>query len=304
MDEQPIVPGGAQPASWLKQGVWRSARIVAERARERGAITSIATQKQRLRDNGLPFVVRIVENLAHKTQAASAATSANLNPFLPYDPELFVGEAGTQRVVLLNKYNVVDQHLLIVTREFQSQESCLTLSDFAALTDVMVAAETEPLAFYNSGQVAGASQAHKHLQVVPLFEDASNLTAPLDPIIASCVAQQHIGEVPLLSFSHTAARVDPARPADLPERLHTLYLELLGRQKLVASGDSSSAPAGPYNLLLTRRWMLLVPRVRESFHGISLNALAFGGALLVKDKDQWDVLRREGPLAALRHVVR
>ena len=61
---------------------------------------------------------------------------------------------------------------------------------------------------------------------------------------------------------------------------------------------------GPYNLLATRRWLLLVPRSEEYFEGISINALGFAGALLVKDTTQLAVLRSHGPMTALRHVAR
>ena len=41
----------------------------------------------------------------------------------------------------------------------------------------------------------------------------------------------------------------------------------------------------------------------ECFAGISLNALAFAGALLVRSQEQLDLLRQQGPLAALQHVA-
>ena len=55
----------------------------------------------------------------------------------------------------------------------------------------------------------------------------------------------------------------------------------------------------PYNLLFTRQWMLLVPRSREFYRGISVNALGFAGALLVRDQRQLLCLRGVGPMAAL-----
>ena len=58
----------------------------------------------------------------------------------------------------------------------------------------------------------------------------------------------------------------------------------------------------PYNLLLCRRWMLLVPRRREDFDGVSVNALGFAGSLLVPDREHLERLRRAGPGQALRSV--
>jgi ATP adenylyltransferase len=307
MAEDATSDNGSRSAGWLDQGLWRSARRVAERACKHGAMAPIKTRRQTLSDGGLPFVVRIVESLRDKARLAApaGAAGANLNPFLPYEPELFVGDVGPDHVALLNKYNVVREHLLIVTRTFQSQEALLTRADFAALALCMTAAESEPLGFYNSGRVAGASQAHRHLQLVPLFDVDSTSHAPLDPLIRASVAQQQLGTADLLPFSHSVARIDEQAVGDMPQHLHELYVELLRRQQLLAADSvTAESPAGPYNLLLTRRWMLLVPRVRESFRGISLNALAFGGALLVKDDQQLDVLRGAGPLAALQAAAR
>jgi ATP adenylyltransferase len=58
----------------------------------------------------------------------------------------------------------------------------------------------------------------------------------------------------------------------------------------------------PYNLLVTDRWMLVVPRSRERFEGISINALGFAGALLVRDPAQLAAVERAGPMSVLRHV--
>jgi sulfate adenylyltransferase (ADP) / ATP adenylyltransferase len=48
---------------------------------------------------------------------------------------------------------------------------------------------------------------------------------------------------------------------------------------------------------------LLVPRSQEFFEGISINALGFAGALLVKDVAQLAVLRTVGPMTALQRVA-
>jgi ATP adenylyltransferase len=73
----------------------------------------------------------------------------------------------------------------------------------------------------------------------------------------------------------------------------------------VGSASEASAPhqALPYNLLLTREWMLLVPRARESVAGISINALGFGGSLFVKTPHQVEQIARLRPMAMLQHVA-
>jgi hypothetical protein len=73
---------------------------------------------------------------------------------------------------------------------------------------------------------------------------------------------------------------------DAGEVLHRLYGELLDLTGIGASLQPDGRLHGAYNLLLTRQWMLLVPRRHECFAGISLNALAFAGALLTRDRQE------------------
>ena len=80
---------------------------------------------------------------------------------------------GAAHVVVLNKFPVIDRHLLLVTRQFEDQHTPLSHADFDALAAVI--AVHGGLGFYNGGRTAGASQAHKHLQWVP--ETAATLEA-------------------------------------------------------------------------------------------------------------------------------
>jgi ATP adenylyltransferase len=48
---------------------------------------------------------------------------------------------------------------------------------------------------------------------------------------------------------------------------------------------------------------MLVPRSQEFFEGISINALGFAGALLVKDAAQLAMLRKQGPMTVLQRVA-
>ena len=70
------------------------------------------------------------------------------------------------------------------------------------------------------------------------------------------------------------------------------------------SRNESRHHSEPYCLLLTRDWMLLVPRSREHFEDISFNSLAFAGSLFVRDESQLERLKTVGPMQALRQVTR
>ena len=270
-------------------------------ARRRGAIQSLPTAMEVIEQNGIPFQVRVLQALANKESAT--ATPSKVNPFLPYDPELFVASISPTHIALLNKFNVVEHHLLIVTRAFEDQQCQLTQKDCEAL--LIGLTEIDGLAFYNAGRQAGASQSHKHLQLVPFNPTIAPL--PIDPLLRFPQADGMVGAIPGLPFRHVGAPMDPDWTN--PEKhsgasLHASYRTLLRAAGLsVDPTVGSHMPTAPYNLLVTRKWMLLVPRSQECFEGISINALGFAGAFLVKDKQQLATLRRFGPVTALQHVT-
>jgi ATP adenylyltransferase len=268
-------------------------------ARRSGAIQSIPTTVEMIEQNGIPFQVRVLAMLEKK--AAENTIREKPNPFLPYDPELFVAPISPTHISLLNKFNVVDHHLLIVTREFEQQQAQLTQKDCEAL--LIALTEIDGLAFYNAGAVAGASQSHKHFQVIPL-DDPTIAPLPIDSLLR--FAKTDTGTVPGLPFLHAYAAMDhdwtnPEK--DSGASLHACYRSLVRAVGFsVDAGPGTHTPTAPYNLLVTRRWLLLVPRSQECFEGISINALGFGGMFLVKDVPQLAILRREGPMTALEHV--
>lgn len=293
-------------ASFPPWTLWDRLLTVTQRAWQRGALQPIPTDFQYLEDGGIRFLVRVVRQLASKPRPSRNRTledAAKKNPFLPYDPDLYVADASPTHVCLLNKFNVVDHHLLIVTRAFEEQETYLRRRDFEALWTCL--AEFEGLGFYNSGVVAGASQPHKHLQLVPLPLDPAGPKLPIAPVIHSVEISPQAQRLGALPFPHAIAALQAGAGAG-PEAAAAEAFDQY-RRLLPAIGVPWSAAgerlATPYNLLVTRQWMLAVPRVRECFHSISCNALTFSGAMLVRNEEELAVLRRVGPLAVLRHVT-
>jgi len=78
-----------------------------------------------------------------------------------------------------NKFAVVPLHFLLVTKHFESQTFPLTPPQLIAAYQVLLSfydakrsADSpagELLCFYNCGEMSGASQPHKHVQVSGLF---------------------------------------------------------------------------------------------------------------------------------------
>jgi ATP adenylyltransferase len=200
----------------------------------------------------------------------------------------------------LNKYNVVDYHLLLITRAFEEQESWLTLQDFAAMWACM--AEFDGLAFYNAGKTAGASQRHKHLQIVPLPLVPTGPQIPIEPLLGAAQFQNSIATIPGFTFLHAFATLESCwqKPPFLAAKI-TLerYLSLLEAVGL----QPGRGQFGAYNLLVTRKWMLLVRRAQEYFQSIPVNSLGFAGTLFVRDQQQMQILKQHGPMTVLRNVA-
>jgi sulfate adenylyltransferase (ADP) / ATP adenylyltransferase len=284
--------------------LWAKTVAATAHANACGAIRPIAATYSVIEEAGIPFVVwsPAPRSPAKQASAKEKPTYADdsPNPFLPYAPEMFVADLTPTHVCLLNKYNIFAHHLLIVTRAFEHQEDWLTAADFTAMWLCMAA--FPGLAFYNAGQVAGASQRHKHLQYVPLPLTPGAPDLPTAATLARAEYTGPIGHIAALPFRHALARLDPAwaaTPVAAGAATVAIYLALL---EAVGIPYQAGRQGAPYNLLATPAWMLLVPRSRESYQGISVNALGYAGSLLARGAPQAEVLRREGPLAVLRQV--
>ena len=283
--------------------LWPAILRQTEHALRRGALRPIETVQTVLEERGIRFLVRQVSSLARKEETRQAR-KVEVNPFLPYDPDLFVADLSDTHLALLNKVNVIDHHLLIVTRSFKPQEALLEFADFVALAACM--AEFDGLGFYNGGAESGASQRHKHLQIVPLPLGASGPPLPIESVLGPGGMEGPISTVPGLPFLHAFARLELA-PAASRHAAHAAFdcyhalLEATGLRAIEVNGELHQS--APYNLLVTRQWMLLVPRYSECVEGISVNALGFAGSLFVRDAAQMEVIKRLGPMSVLQRVA-
>ncbi len=263
-----------------------------------GALRPIVTEQVVVEQDGVRYLVRAVSSLAHKDEDPAARKAAPANPFQPWEPDLFVADVSETHVALLNKFPVLDRHLLIVTRRFVHQETLLDEDDFAAVARCL--SDIDGLCFYNGGESAGASQPHKHMQLVPLPLAADGPALPVQPLLdAAHVGANATGNVPGFDFLHAFCWLSDLASATLLARSRDLMREI-GMSAL--PGADSSRKSTPYNLLLTRDWMLLVPRSREHWEDVSVNALGYAGSLFVRNAAQLDAVRKAGPMAVLRHV--
>ena len=301
MAREPFVPGS----------LIERIHTVSRRALRCGALKPIATTPSVVEDGGLNFLVRISSSVSDKASAAAeqalaaASGQSARNPFLPCDPDLFVTGLTRSHACLLNKFKVIDDHLLIVTTRFEAQERLLNRADFEAMAICL--AEIDGLGFYNGGVVAGASQPHKHLQLVPLERRGRrpkrSIALPI-AALADAVVDRRPVTLPELPFAHAVIALDPADFATTRQATSALHRGYAALLAAIGIGDAGGGcQSAPYNLLLTCRWMLAVPRRAEAFESIAINALGFAGSLFVRDRAQMDIVRRLGPMAILAQVA-
>lgn len=164
------------------------------------------------------------------------------------------------------------------------QDSPLTLDDFAACALALRWLEADRendceekgwLLFYNSGPHSGASQPHRHLQIIadsrpPIFADSSIG----DGRIAALDSLRH----QVIKFENF-----PGTEGERACRWFGAYQRLRGELL-------PPSPGASYNLLFTKELMLMVPRQNEYFRGLSFNAMAFAGYLLATCPEQLEML--------------
>ncbi|HXX63231.1 MAG TPA: DUF4922 domain-containing protein [Bacteroidota bacterium] len=291
----------------VKGTLLRSIERATDHALGTGALRPVPTDYTFIEDGGIRFFVRVLASLrlkdeARKAQEAATVSGKNANVFLPPEDDLVVASITDTHQAILNKFNVMERHLLIITRHFEDQDTLLNLKDLEALWLCM--AEYDGLGFYNGGREAGASQQHKHLQMVPLPMAPVGPSVPIEPLLAEAGDP---GLVPGFPFLHAFVRLDRdlvSNPGRAAQETFKLYSAMLKRVGMTAPAETGLIRQSmPYCLLVTREWMMLVPRSREHFEDISFNSLAFAGSLYVRDGRQLARLKAFGPMNALRSVA-
>lgn len=225
------------------------------------------------------------------------------NPFSPWDPELEIDSIGGDHVLILNKYPVQTGHLLLITRQWASQVHWLTHTDWNAL--VRVDRDTSGLWFFNSGPKAGASQPHRHLQL--LRRQSGEKTCPreswfLHILEGGNTVETAMSRDPLIGSCAVVQRPNLSDPEQESRALHDLYRSLAMTLAL-GDADAEQPPRAPYNLLLTPKWMALIRRKKERASGFSLNALGFAGYLLATQNSDLGWLEHNGGERLLQEVV-
>lgn len=254
--------------------LWQTAETQTEKVLASGDMIPVVTDPVSSTEYSYPGRLWMLSKSGIKQKRAVPACH---NPFLPYEKSMFVSDVGSEHVCLLNKFPVLRPHLLICSNAFVDQRSPLTKADFQAWWAGIL--DSSVMGFYNSGPEAGASQAHRHMQLVR----SENWFA----------REYDEKKIPFLHWSYDfeGEEVD----ADF---LFELYLSAMSALSL-----NAGAFCLPYNLLLHHNKMIIVPRSRSSFHSISCNGMNYMGHFLLRNQEQLQLLCRIGPLELLKECA-
>lgn len=258
-----------------------------EHALASGALFFFPSDTVSLECGGIPFQLQMAPALADKPMSSAPKTA---DPFANIDPRLLIAELDAHYRLLFNKFCVVRNHILIVTRAFERQDAHMCARDFEAVgrTRDLLPDAGEMLYFYNCGKESGASQPHRHFQAVPFPR-----TRILDLVSAGARDPTGICTVECYSsFVHGVVYLDGS--VSWPEALLHAYTRLSSVLGVLASS---------FNLLFGKEWMLMVPRRSETADGLSFNSLVFTGCLLTRNVEERERVRQLGPLQVLRLIT-
>ncbi|KAG5720290.1 5',5'''-P-1,P-4-tetraphosphate phosphorylase 2 [Termitomyces sp. T112] len=285
-------------------------------ARECGELLFFPSTICKHEDLGVQFEVRLCPALQKKPVAEvdlakeKIKEGTQFDAFTPpYNPSLHVGDleddGGTNYVVLLNKFALLPDHFLLVTKEFQSQTSPLMPPDLVQTYFLLAEARKlgkQYFAFYNCGEHSGASQPRKHIQFIPVHDK----NPPIEVLAkaANLEVQDKPFSLTALPYAHYVFRFPNQLPSYTQDKieqvLSSAFLSLLDLVVSTVRLDPEYPPGRPsYNVLITLEHMHLIPRkqdvytIPETGYKVSVNALGFAGMLLVKSNEELKALEKE-----------
>ncbi len=218
---------------------------------------------------------------------------------MPPDTKLVILPTYADEFTLvLNKFSVIPNHFLCITKEFKPQTSPLNPKELLATYNILKQINEQSgerfIAFYNCGEESGASQSHKHIQFLPLTE--KNISLFPDELVGGTQEltpkkpRLESTKVPFANYIVPIPNETEKIKID-EDLLGQLFITALSRT-LTTLRDSGSSGIS-FNVVMTTRWILLVPRKQETYEGISINSLGVVGILLAKNEKELEFLSNE-----------
>ncbi len=273
--------------------IWSKALEVSRNAISCGAVIPFKTHKYKSNEEKCDYELRFLNSPVPKYLVEYGPKR---NPFIPWDPRLQIERINNKHTLILNKYPVQLGHMLLITNNWEAQNGWLNIKDFQAITKVDN--DTTGLWFFNSSKVAGASQPHRHFQL--LRREINELICPRYEWFCSLLNNKN-------KISSDLSKSISIRPRKLYEnnRTNELYsaYESMCIEMELGKVNIDLKPLKAYNLLITKEWIALIIRSIDRSYGFNINALGFAGYFLGTNKSEVEVLTKFGPDEILRKVV-
>ena len=270
--------------------LWLKALEVSKVAIDCAALKPLKTIEYKIQNRKNQFQLRLLES---KTQKFLLEYGPKINPFIPWDKPLEVKSLSDKHVLILNKYPVQIGHMLLITKQWKPQSGWLDKDDFNEI--VKIEKDTNGLWFFNSSKEAGASQPHRHIQL--LRRGDNEIICPREEWFSSR-ANKKLDLTSNMSRSISIIN----RKSSSSDDLYEAY-KLLCYTMNIGNIHSDISPLVPYNLLITQKWIAIIRRIKEKAYGFNINALGFAGYFLGKKDSDVKLLTSEGPEKILNEVV-
>ncbi|KAK0639506.1 HIT-like domain-containing protein [Cercophora newfieldiana] len=276
-----------------------------------GDVNFYPTQVTLLNINSVPFQLRFSPSLANKPKPPApppsstppAADRPRFNPFDNPSPALLVASLPPSHNLILNKFAIVPEHFILATKAFKPQTHLLEADDLAATYACIEAYRAdgkELFAFFNSGEHSGASQPHRHLQLLEVERMREGLEGQggWEVVAGRLVGEEEV-VLPFRTFVEGIhGDMDGEALRGVYLRLYRRACEALGVDGVREEGEARIC----YNMAMTREVVVVMPRVAEGAEvrsagevvgKLALNGTVLAGTALVKSQAEWDALRND-----------
>ncbi|KAI9667157.1 MAG: hypothetical protein M1831_001334 [Alyxoria varia] len=181
------------------------------------------------------------------------------DPYANNEPEEFVASIGGSHRLLLKKYSVYRPELVLPTTTFGLQTDDLDKDDIRAMWTVLKEFTLFPsMAIYNCGFKAGSTQAHKHMEFIPLPDFLlwpARANSTTDVIDLSNIVEDVATKIELVPFQHYVLQLPVGATVD---QVFDAYESLLEHSRQAVS--AADVGTSDYNFILTTHWIAVIPR--------------------------------------------
>ena len=275
------------------ESIWSKALEISREAVNCGAVIPLNTIKYKSVDKYCDFELRFLKSPIPKFLKEYGP---KLNPFIPWDSRLQIQTINNKHTLILNKYPVQLGHILLITNSWKPQNGWLNEDDFEAI--INVDNDTTGLWFFNSSKEAGASQPHRHFQLLP--RHVNEIICPRYEWFCSLLNDKNDNKS---EISHCISIRPRNKNKDTSTNdLFSLYKSMVSEMN-IGEINLINKPLKPYNLLITSEWIALITRKTDRSNGFSINALGFAGYFLGTKRSDVDTLIKFGPEKILKDVI-